>query len=52
MARVPAPVDHSCFQPAADLFPGGERPDAFEQETVVDLVKCGFQEGYSKAHFK
>ncbi len=24
---VPAPVDHSCFQPFADLFPGRECPD-------------------------
>ena len=24
---VPAPIDHTCFQPSADLFPGGEHPD-------------------------
>ena len=43
--RVPAFIDHSCFQPCADLFPGGECPEAFQQEVVADFIECGFQVG-------
>ena len=32
-------------QPGADLFPGGECPEAFQQEVMVDFVECGFQVG-------
>ncbi len=40
---VPAPIDHSGFQPLADLFPAGECPDPAEEVIMVDSVECGFQ---------
>jgi site-specific DNA recombinase len=43
--RVPAFINHSCFQPGTDLFPGGECPEAFQQEVMVDLIERGFQVG-------
>jgi hypothetical protein len=32
-------TDDSCFQPGVDLFPGGECPEAFQQEVMVDFVE-------------
>ena len=43
--RVPAFIDYPCPQPFTDLFPGGEHPEPFQQEVVVDFVECGLQVG-------